>query len=512
MVNYHDITERKKTLEALRRSEQNYRNVVQDQSEYIIRYLPDGSITFVNDSFCRAFGTSLEEATSKNVTQGNLESEIIRIKKKIEALTPENPIVSDEHITISIDGEEVWHHWSDRGIFDEEGRLKEIQAVGRDITTRKRIEESLHASSTQLEEAQRLANIGSYILDINNDSWTGADILYEMFGIDDTAELNVAAWSALVHPDDRDEMTAYFASRVANKHTYFDKEYRIVNKKDRGVRWVHGLGEFTFDEEGNPLKMIGVIQDITERKQAQEQREQALLDAQTANRVKDQFISNISHEIRTPLNSILGFSDILNTRYNHVVNPDDAKIFGFINHASQRLMRTVDSILNLSQLEAGTIKTYLHQIDLVSIAKTVIEDSQQIAEEKGLDLALKTKFDQAMVYADEYCMQQVITNLMENAIKFTVQGRVEIEIDRQGSQFVLSVIDSGIGISEDYLKRIYKPYSQESEGFTKNFQGIGLGMALTKRYADLNNVEIKLKSRAGDGTTFTLIFPEGEGN
>jgi len=115
------------------------------------------------------------------------------------------------------------------------------------------------------------------------------------------------------------------------------------------------------------------------------------------------------------------------------------------------------------------------------------------------------------VFADEYCIHQALINLIENAIKFTPEGSIDIDITQMQDQIAFSVTDSGIGISEDYQERIFEPYTQESEGFTKNFQGVGLGMALTKRFADLNHIEIKLKSVGGVGTTFTLIFPPQEG-
>jgi PAS domain S-box-containing protein len=507
MVNYHDITERKAILEALQKSEENYRNVVQDQTEYIMRYLPDGSITFVNDSFCRAFHTTFEEATTQNITIGNRGSEIVRVKNKIKALSADNPIIVDEHQSITPDGKQVWHLWLDRGIFDGQGKLTEIQAVGRDVTARKQIEESLQASTTQLEEAQRMANIGSYILDIQNDKWTGGTILYEMFGIVETQELTVAAWSDIVHPDDRDEMNAYFAACVSGKQKRFDKEYRIINKKDHSLHWVHGHGRFTFDSHGNPLKMIGVIQDITERKLAEREREQALFDAQAANRVKDQFIANISHEIRTPLNSLLGFSDILNQKHNEFNQEEDVDIFNHINSASKRLMRTVDSMVNISQLEAGYIKIFPETFDLIVMAKAVLDESFPIAREKELAFNFNTRLKTAKVHADVYSIQQVITNLLDNAIKFTPKGSVTVEIGKQAQRIYLSVMDTGIGMSADYQKRIFEPYTQESEGFTKNYQGLGLGMALTRRYVDLNNVDIELKSEMGVGTTCTLIFP-----
>jgi len=166
-----DITKRKQAEEALKMSEEHYRSVVQDQTEYIMRYLPDGSITFVNDSYCRAFNTTSERTIGTNITRGKFDTGVERVSRKIERLSLENPIITDEHISITPSGEKVWHIWVDRGIFDENGILKEIQAVGRDITSRKQMEESLHASSTQLQEAQRLARMGPYSLDMTTKVW-----------------------------------------------------------------------------------------------------------------------------------------------------------------------------------------------------------------------------------------------------------------------------------------------------------------------------------------------------
>lgn len=380
-----DITESRRAEEALRMSEEHYRNVVQDQTEYIMRYLPDGSITFVNDSYCRAFHTTPEEAIGRNITRKNLDTEVRRIAQKIEALSVDNPIITDEHVSTLPSGEKVWHLWIDRGIFDSSGILKEIQAVGRDITERKKMEQSLQASTVSLEHA--------------------------------------------------------------------------------------------------------------------------LNDARTANQVKDQFIANISHEIRTPLNSILGFSDLLNQRYREYLRENDESIFDYINSASKRLMHTVDSILSISQLEAGTIKVFPKRIDLVKISKMVLQESRSVAEEKGLTLLFDTTLEKADVFADEYCIHQAIVNLVDNATKFTLKGNITIGIDEWKGHKRLSVIDTGIGISSEYQQKIYEPYTQESEGFTKNYQGIGLGMALTKRYADLNNVQLQLKSDVNAGTTFTMVFP-----
>ncbi len=267
-----------------------------------------------------------------------------------------------------------------------------------------------------------------------------------------------------------------------------------------------------FDSEGQVERVIEYSLDITERKQAELEIAESLLSAKQANQVKDEFIANISHEIRTPLNSIIGFSDLFRQRYGDLVSVRDKGIFDFITSSSNRLMHTVDSILNISQLAAGTIKIRQHELDLNTIVRAVLGEIMPQADEKGLDLTYTPTDQEAMVNVDNYSIHQAILNITENAIKYTNKGKIELSLIQKGDRFRLSIEDTGIGISEEYIKRIYDPYTQESEGFTKNFQGIGLGLALTKRYLELNGVEFELESQKNVGTTFTLCFPKCKGD
>ncbi len=253
-----------------------------------------------------------------------------------------------------------------------------------------------------------------------------------------------------------------------------------------------------------------IVRNITKRKRVEEEREKALQEAQKANEVKNQFIANISHEIRTPLNSILGFSDLLRQRYESIIEEKDREIFGFITSSSNRLMRTVDSILNISQFEAGVLHIHPQKLDLVSITNSILEEFKHSALEKNLDIQLFSKYPELFVFVDEYCINQAIINLTDNAIKYTLKGGVSMNLDREGGHAILSITDTGIGISEEYQARIYEPYTQESEGLTRSFQGIGIGLALTKCYLELNDVKLQLESEKGIGTTFTLTFPTCE--
>jgi len=219
----------------------------------------------------------------------------------------------------------------------------------------------------------------------------------------------------------------------------------------------------------------------------------------------------ISHEIRTPLNSILGFSDLFKLRYTDLVREKDRVIFDYINESSARLMHTVDSILNISMLTAGTISVHKGIINLEHLVSMTVNNLKLAAEKKDLSLQFINTASQVEIFADKNCISSAIVNLTDNAIKYTNEGGVELKLERIKGHATLSISDTGIGISDDYKQRIYEPYTQESEGFTKNFQGVGLGLALTKRYLELNDVKLKLVSKKDVGSIFKLTFPKFEG-
>ncbi len=169
-------------------------------------------------------------------------------------------------------------------------------------------------------------------------------------------------------------------------------------------------------------------------------------------------------------------------------------------------MHTVDSILNLSLMKAGTISIQKQELDLGSISTQVVEQLKLSAQDKHLDLNFTSPKRPQIIFADEYCIHQSILNLTDNAIKYTREGSIEIKLGHRDDQVFLSITDTGIGISEEYQKQMFQPYTQESSGFTKNYQGIGLGLALTKEYLGLNDVELEFESKQDVGSTFTLRF------
>ncbi|MCF7826358.1 MAG: PAS domain-containing sensor histidine kinase [Candidatus Marinimicrobia bacterium] len=290
---------------------------------------------------------------------------------------------------------------------------------------------------------------------------------------------------------------------ISGKSATYETPMPTTNK----TVWVSTSLSPVKDRDGTVTAVLGVSRDVTAWKRAEEDLEQALIKARNANRVKDQFLANITHEIRTPLTTITGFTGRLRESLGANLKPAEEDYFKFINNSSERLLRTVDSIINISQLEAGTLVLDPRMHRLGQLIHLLCEKLTPLAEEKGLklDCQLLAENDEALF--DQLTIYHSVHNILQNAIKYTDKGGVTVQLKRVGGNLQITFADTGIGISDDYRQRMFQVFSQESEGLAKDYQGIGLGLALTKRYLDMNNVRIDVKSKKGLGSVFTLIFP-----
>jgi PAS domain S-box-containing protein len=268
----------------------------------------------------------------------------------------------------------------------------------------------------------------------------------------------------------------------------------------------------------NPIidKCEGIIgfasiqRDITGRRKAQKALERALQQAQQANRVKTLFLANMSHEIRTPLNSILGYCDLAEQSVSHLIGPEERTFFDTIHRSGGRLIRTIHEILDISQIEAGVFNLQPKPLPLAELAEQIVHDLRPLAEKKGLALNYHTTVEPAIIEADENCITQALTNVIDNAIKYTEEGQIDVDLTEQDDGLHLTVRDTGIGMSAEYQEQLFEVFSQESTGYTKRFQGVGLGLALTKRYLDMSQAKIDIQSTQGVGTKVIFTFKPRE--
>ena len=660
------------------------------------------------------------------------------------------PIVGIEEKETMPDGQIKWVSTTKMPLRDKDGNIIGTFGISRDITDRKLADEALKLNENFLKETQRIAKLGSYVMDIKKGTWSSSEILNSILGINPDYEKSVEGWGSLIHPDWQKLMLDYFTNEVITLRKNFDKMYKIIRKNDNAERWVHGLGELIFDEQNNPIKMVGTIKDITDRKNVEEEirrnrdelqdyfendisadyvsnlegeiidcnktfmemfgikdkkelhkinivnyyrnpasrkklveavkknkrvsnyevdfilpnqkemtvilmmvgvfsesgelekirgylvditekkqaeegfrklslaveqspasviitsptgeieyvnekfcevtgysreevigknprilksglqdkkfyeelwstilngkewsgelrnkrkngelywesalisplvnnngdvtsfiaikediterkREQEELikakeKAEEMSKLKSNFLSNMSHELRTPLIGILGYAEFLAGELKDKELIDMANV---IKNSGRRLNQTLNNILDISKIESDKQKIDIEKFDLLRLLDEQIKLFKPVAENKELELRLETTEEKLEAYVDEELFVSIITNLLSNALKYTVKGSVIIAARKKEKYAVVEVKDTGIGIAEEFHEIIFEPFRQASEGLNRRYEGTGLGLTLVKKYMGLLGGTIYLNSKPNEGSIFTLKF------
>lgn len=227
--------------------------------------------------------------------------------------------------------------------------------------------------------------------------------------------------------------------------------------------------------------------------------------AEHSDKLKSHFLSQISHEIRTPLNGIMTSLSILKMELEDAGLTDLITDFERINNSSERIIRTVELLLNMSEIQIGTYKAKAERVLINEILSDVVKNYEHKIRLKGL-LLNRNFNEEIFVVVDKYSLEQIISNLIDNAYKFTENGEINISVTKKNELAVLSICDTGIGISEEYLTEVFKPFNQEDSGYTRTYDGNGLGLPLAKKYCELNNIELNIKSKKNEGTCIELVF------
>jgi PAS domain S-box-containing protein len=288
-----------------------------------------------------------------------------------------------------------------------------------------------------------------------------------------------------------------------------DWKGELYNKRKNGEYfWEIAAISPIKNEKGEITNFVAVKEDITHIKNVESLLIAAKERAERADKLKDEFLAQMSHEIRTPINAILSFSGLIKDELEDKIDDDLKMAFNIMVRAGKRIIRTIDLILNMAELQTGYFKPNFVKVNVKNKIEDCIEfDFLQLAKDKNLELRFNYKSSTEELTLDEYTFEVIIKNLIDNAIKYTPRGIVEVNVfDYSDNQLAFEVKDTGIGISEEYQKNLFEPFSQEEQGYTRRFEGNGLGLALIKKYTDLNNGEITVKSKKGEGSSFTVIF------
>lgn len=282
-----------------------------------------------------------------------------------------------------------------------------------------------------------------------------------------------------------------------------NKEVLIISLGGNIVRW---------QEEA--LYFDGTIEDVTIQQQYEEQLIKSKEKAEESDRLKTEFLAGMSHEIRTPINTIMSYLSLLNGQLNPTDDSSFKEIFNAIEIGSLRLTRTIDSILNMAQFQSGTFDVFKTKIDIVNeVLQNLYEEFKFTAKQRGLELKFSNTAESTSILGDKYSLSQLFVNLIDNGLKYTREGFVDVKVyNDEDGVLTVSIEDTGIGISEEFLPTLFKPFTQEEQGYTRKFDGNGLGLALVKRYCELNEAIIKVVSEKNKGTKFTIKFVQTNKN
>jgi PAS domain S-box-containing protein len=506
-----DISDRKCAEAALKQSEERYLAILEDQTELITRFQPDGTLTFVNQAFCRYYGVSRSEVLHQRYQPYIFPEYLEKITQLLNSLNVENPVEIVEHRVI-IAGEIRWMQWINRAIFDEQGNFIEFQSVGRDITEQRQAQEALKNSERKFKGAFDTLAVGMCLVSIAGGFLEVNTALCQMLGYSES-ELLSMRWQDIVYPEDQSQELEFIERMYAGEQEGYQLEQRFF-RQDRTVIW--GLSSISLmrGTQQEPLYLIAQITDITERKHSEEVLQNAKEAAEAANRAKSTFLANMSHELRTPLNGILGYAQIL--QQDKYITSQQQKGVEIIYKCGEHLLTLINDILDLSKIEAGKIELHPEEFYFPSFLTSILEIFHLKASQKDINFTYQPLTPlPATIHADEKRLRQILMNLLSNAVKFTDTGSVtfKVEVVHGSKQPTMNnelssikkirfqVEDTGIGIKSEQLPNIFLPFEQVGDS-SRQAEGTGLGLTITQRLVSLMGSKIFVESTPGVGSKF----------
>ncbi|MEO5821080.1 MAG: ATP-binding protein [Vicinamibacteraceae bacterium] len=375
-----------------------------------------------------------------------------------------------------------------------------------EISARVEAEDALRHSRDVLSLAMRGGAMGAWSRDLTtNEVWWSPELEHIVglgpgaFGQTDDA------FFELVHDDDKASLRQAVEEAVETRSDYIvDFRFRHASSE---WRWMEGRGRATYAPDGRPRSLYGIGIDVTGRKRAESALEAARDAAESANRLKDQFLANLSHELRTPLNAILGYARLLQT---DVIAPDKwRQAIAVIERNAVAQNQLVEDLLDMSRITTGTVHLDAAPIPVASVIRQALDAVGPAAETKRIEIALDFDPFAGSVTADATRLQQVFWNLLNNAVKFTrLGGRVTVRLARTAGIVEIAISDTGIGIAPEFLPHVFTPFRQADARFGRQFGGLGLGLAICKQLVELQGGTITATSPGqGEGATFTVRLP-----
>ncbi|MBD2158321.1 PAS domain S-box protein [Leptolyngbya sp. FACHB-16] len=508
---FTDMSEHKRTERILREREQRFSTLFNGMEDWGLVYhlSPDGRpgrLIEVNDQACKKLGYSREELLSMAVSD-IIVSAFVDLAYSLKTLL-ENRRMMFESVHRHRDGHMIPCEVS-ATVFTLDGQLT-VQSICRDITERRQAEQALRASEERYRQIVETADEGIWMVDANARTTFVNQKMAHLLGYTPNEMLGRKMYEFM---DDE-----AIAIATAN---FQEQEQGIKEQQDFRFRckggsyiWTMISTNLLMNDRREFIGALAMITDVTARKQAEREREQILererlarAEAERANRIKDEFLAILSHELRSPLNPILGWASLLQTR--KVSEETLSQALQAIERNVRLQVQLVDDLLDVSRILRGKLALTEIPIDMVSIVNAAIETVQLAANAKSISIEMKPIDTKMMVLGDASRLQQVIWNLLSNAIKFSPNGgHVTIQLAQTDTQVQVQIHDTGKGISPDFLPHIFEHFRQQDSTTTRQFGGLGLGLAIVRYITEMHGGSVTADSPGEEqGATFTVLLP-----
>jgi len=380
------------------------------------------------------------------------------------------------------------------------GTILTIIGAIRDITSERESQAAIDRYRTHLEALFNNSQTSFVLLDPSGIILTANRMAQETALATLGRELPVGqAILPCLDESHRTEFAANFERALRDHHLISEARHDTPH----GPVWLQYNFTPVHNDAGNVAGVSWSAIDISARKQFEEELIGSKEEAEEMSRLKSAFLANMSHEIRTPLTTILGYAALLAEEA-----PEDLREFtDIIERGGHRLLETLNSVLDLSMLEASTVRTRPAAIDLVPEVQEKVAIFHGLAEEKAVEIAFECLTPSLVAEVDMACFDRILNNLLGNAVKFTQVGRITVTLHAAAGEFHVAITDTGVGISPEFLPHVFEEFKQESTGSNRAFEGTGLGLAITRRLVHLLGGTVKVVSEKGSGSTFTVSLP-----
>ncbi|MFL6798713.1 MAG: PAS domain S-box protein [Xanthobacteraceae bacterium] len=505
-----DITQRKRGESALRESEGRLRTLANAIPQLAWMTDAEGSSIWYNKRWYEYTGTTFEEMKGwgwrKVQHPDHTERVVEHFKRSVEA----GEFWEDTFPLRGQGGEYRWFLSRAVPMREDGGRIWGWFGTNTDVTEQRRTEEALREAEERYRLAARATNDAIWDWDLLADRIQWNEAVQSLFGYgEDHAETPGDWWKNQIHSEDRARVVAGISAIVDGAGTHWSEEYRF-RKADGRYATVLDRGFLLRDERQRPLRMIGAMQDITDRKRFEHELAAAKEAAEEANRAKSQFIANMSHELRTPLTAVIGYSEMLEEEAEDLGQATMLEDLRKIESNARHLLSLINDVLDISKIEAGKMEVHLDRFDVADLIEDVANTVQALLAKKNNELIIEKGGELGAMHSDVVKLRQCLFNLLSNAAKFTQDGRITLSARRTADsepQLIFQVKDTGIGMTAELLGRLFQRFSQADASTTRKFGGTGLGLALTRALCRTLGGDISVESEAGRGSTFTIRLP-----